>query len=139
MSESSTIQFPLTRVTLKAVLRAAANASGLTVDELCGPGRHEPLVIWRHAAMAVARQQVCQRDGTQISFPAIGHAFGRRDHTTVMHACRKVGDSASGTRTARYRGDFQRQCMREIEAALELMLVPLPNQGTQETVHDRAA
>lgn len=139
MSESSTIQFPLTRVTMKAVLRAASNASGLTVDELCGPARHEPLAIWRHAAMAVARERVCQRDGTQISFPAIGHAFGQRHHTTVMYACRKMEVRPSKTPTAKYRHDFQRQCVREIEAALEVMLAAPRNSTTEEVVHARAA
>jgi chromosomal replication initiator protein len=36
------------------------------------------------------------RDLTNSSFPEIGEAFGGRDHTTVMHACKKV-DSLKGT------------------------------------------
>ncbi|MEX2321885.1 MAG: helix-turn-helix domain-containing protein, partial [Saccharospirillum sp.] len=38
----------------------------------------------RQVAMALAKEL------TQHSLPEIGEAFGGRDHTTVLHACRKV-------------------------------------------------
>ena len=38
----------------------------------------------RQIAMALAKEL------TQLSLPDIGEAFGGRDHTTVLHACRKV-------------------------------------------------
>jgi chromosomal replication initiator protein len=40
----------------------------------------------RQIAMALAKEL------TQLSLPDIGEAFGGRDHTTVLHACRKVTD-----------------------------------------------
>lgn len=128
MSDNSII--PLTRATLKSVLRAAAKASGQTVEELCGPGRQEPLVIWRQAAMAVARKRVYQMDGAPVSYPAIGNAFGKRDHTTVIYACRKVEDDGC-PRTARHRGEFQQDCVRLIEQELNAML------GIREVPYDR--
>ena len=41
---------------------------------------------WR---MALAKEL------TQLSLPDIGEAFGGRDHTTVLHACRKIADLRS--------------------------------------------
>ena len=38
----------------------------------------------RQVAMALAK------DLTQMSLPEIGEAFGNRDHTTVLHACRTI-------------------------------------------------
>ena len=40
----------------------------------------------RQIAMALAKEL------TQLSLPDIGDAFGGRDHTTVLHACRKIAD-----------------------------------------------
>jgi chromosomal replication initiator protein len=43
----------------------------------------------RQIAMALAKEL------TQLSLPDIGEAFGGRDHTTVLHACRKIADLRS--------------------------------------------
>ena len=43
----------------------------------------------RQVAMALAKEL------TQLSLPDIGEAFGGRDHTTVLHACRKIADLRS--------------------------------------------
>jgi chromosomal replication initiator protein len=40
----------------------------------------------RQVAMALAKEL------TQMSLPDIGEAFGGRDHTTVLHACRKIAE-----------------------------------------------
>jgi len=46
----------------------------------------EPLARPRQMAMALTKEL------TEHSLPEIGKAFGGRDHTTVMHACRTVRD-----------------------------------------------
>ena len=43
----------------------------------------------RQIAMALAKEL------TQLSLPDIGDAFGGRDHTTVLHACRKIAQLRS--------------------------------------------
>ena len=56
----------------------------LTVADLCSPSRNRQLVTARQIAMYLAREL------TELSLPVIGKAFGGRDHTTVMHANRKI-------------------------------------------------
>lgn len=61
-----------------------ARRYGVSVHQLEGKGREKRISQARHIAMYLAREL------TASSFPTIGASFGRRDHTTVMHACRKV-------------------------------------------------
>lgn len=56
----------------------------VSVDELCGPSRSRSLVTARQVAMYLCREL------TELSLPKIGQLFGGRDHTTVMHAERKI-------------------------------------------------
>jgi chromosomal replication initiator protein len=57
---------------------------GLTIDDLCGASRSRVLVNARQIAMYLCREL------TDLSLPKIGQQFGGRDHTTVMHADRKI-------------------------------------------------
>ncbi len=72
------------QVTAKQILQATAEAFDLSVEEICGPSRRRPLVAARQMAMYLFREL------TDYSFPAIAREFGDRDHTTVMHAQKKV-------------------------------------------------
>src|SRR6476659_3716684 len=54
------------------------------VGELVGPSRSRALVHARQIAMYLCREL------TDLSLPRIGEKFGGRDHTTVMHAERKI-------------------------------------------------
>lgn len=55
----------------------------LRVAQMIGTGRTKSVSMARHIAMFLAH-----KDG--YSFPEVGRAFGNRNHTTVMAACRKV-------------------------------------------------
>jgi chromosomal replication initiator protein len=57
---------------------------GLPIDDLCGGSRSRVLVTARQIAMYLCREL------TELSLPKIGQQFGGRDHTTVMHADRKI-------------------------------------------------
>ncbi len=54
------------------------------IEDLCGPNRGRSLVNARQIAMYLCREL------TEMSLPKIGQQFGGRDHTTVMHADRKI-------------------------------------------------
>ena len=71
-------------ITAAQIMTATAAYFGVTVDDLCGSSRSRVLVTARQIAMYLCREL------TDLSLPKIGQAFGGRDHTTVMHADRKV-------------------------------------------------
>ncbi|MHB9860405.1 chromosomal replication initiator protein DnaA [Streptomyces sp. YIM S03343] len=71
-------------ITASAIMAATADYHGLTVEDLCGTSRGRALVTARQIAMYLCREL------TDLSLPKIGAQFGNRDHTTVMHADRKI-------------------------------------------------
>ncbi|MER6802825.1 MULTISPECIES: chromosomal replication initiator protein DnaA [Streptomyces] len=71
-------------ITSTAIMSATADYFGLTVEDLCGTSRGRALVTARQIAMYLCREL------TDLSLPKIGALFGGRDHTTVMHADRKI-------------------------------------------------
>ncbi|MFF5252428.1 chromosomal replication initiator protein DnaA [Streptomyces leeuwenhoekii] len=71
-------------ITSTAIMGATADYFGLTVEDLCGSSRGRQLVTARQIAMYLCREL------TDLSLPKIGALFGGRDHTTVMHADRKI-------------------------------------------------
>jgi chromosomal replication initiator protein len=84
---------PQTR-TLAEIQAAACRHFDLSPEELLSPSRAARVAWPRQVAMYLAREL------TEESLPAIGRHFGRRDHTTVIHAVRRteqkiVADSAS--------------------------------------------
>lgn len=72
------------RQTARRIIIAVANEYGLKEGDICSTRRMENLVIPRHIAMYLAKAI------TKRSFPEVGRRFGGRDHTTVLHACRKI-------------------------------------------------
>jgi chromosomal replication initiator protein len=72
------------RISPQMILDATAASYGFSVDALCGPSRTRPLVTARQVAMYLTREL------TDYSYPAIGRVFGKRDHTTVIHAVDKI-------------------------------------------------
>ena len=71
-------------ITAAQIMAATASYFGVTIDDLCGASRSRVLVTARQIAMYLCREL------TDLSLPKIGQAFGGRDHTTVMHADRKI-------------------------------------------------
>ncbi len=72
------------RISPQMILETTAASYGFSVEALCGPSRTRPLVTARQVAMYLTREL------TDYSYPAIGRVFGKRDHTTVIHAVDKI-------------------------------------------------
>jgi len=71
-------------ITATAIMGQTASYFGMSIDDLCGTSRSRVLVTARQIAMYLCREL------TDLSLPKIGQQFGGRDHTTVMHAERKI-------------------------------------------------
>jgi chromosomal replication initiator protein len=72
------------QITAAMIMGQTASYFGLSIDDLCGTSRSRVLVTARQIAMYLCREL------TDLSLPKIGQQFGGRDHTTVMHADRKI-------------------------------------------------
>lgn len=73
-------------VTLESIQKTAAEYFKVRVSDLLAKKRTRSIARPRQIAMALAKEL------TSHSLPEIGEAFGGRDHTTVLHACRKVAE-----------------------------------------------
>ena len=71
-------------ITSATIMAQTAAYFGLSMEDLCGSSRSRVLVTARQIAMYLCREL------TDLSLPKIGQQFGGRDHTTVMHADRKI-------------------------------------------------
>lgn len=76
-------QQPTPRI-IENIIEVAAASEGLTPADILGPVRESPHVRARQRGMYLARQ------ATDRSLPELGRRFGGRDHTTVLHALRKI-------------------------------------------------
>jgi len=73
-------------VTIENIQRTVAEYYKIKVSEMYSKKRSRLIARPRQIAMALAKEL------TPLSLPDIGEAFGGRDHTTVLHACRKVAE-----------------------------------------------
>jgi chromosomal replication initiator protein len=74
------------RVTVDEIQKVTSEHYGLKQADLISPGRARALARPRQAAMWLAKQL------TTRSLPDIGRRFGGRDHTTVLHAVRRIDE-----------------------------------------------
>jgi chromosomal replication initiator protein len=82
-------------ITAAQIVAETASFFGVTVEDIHGSSRSRVLVNARQIAMYLCREL------TDLSLPKIGQHFGGRDHTTVMHAERKI-KALMGERMAVY-------------------------------------
>ena len=71
-------------ITMEVIQKKVAEKFDLRMADMTSKRRPENIAFPRQIAMFLSRQL------TEHSLSAIGEAFGGRDHTTVLHACRKV-------------------------------------------------
>ncbi|MDE2259336.1 MAG: chromosomal replication initiator protein DnaA [Betaproteobacteria bacterium] len=72
------------QISIENIQKTVADYYKIKVGDMFSKKRTRALARPRQLAMALAK------DITNLSLPDIGEAFGGRDHTTVLHACRKV-------------------------------------------------
>ena len=87
------------RVTIQNIQKIVAEYFKMRIADLHSKRRNRQITRPRQIAMALAKEL------TNMSLPEIGDAFGGRDHTTVLHAQRKVQELISTD--ARVREDYQ--------------------------------
>jgi chromosomal replication initiator protein len=66
------------------IMAVTAEYFTLSMDDLLGPSKTKQVATARQIAMYLCREL------TELTLPAIGKVFGGRDHTTVMHAAKKI-------------------------------------------------
>ena len=71
-------------VSVEDVVRAVCHHFNLRSSDLLGKDRHRSVAQARHVAIYLCRQRL------KCSYPELGRHFGHRDHTSVMHAVKKV-------------------------------------------------
>jgi len=74
-------------VTIGIIIKTVANYYKCTKNDLIGARKTFPLVLYRQMAIYLSRIM------TTRSMPQIGRQFGNRDHTTVIHAVRRITDT----------------------------------------------
>jgi chromosomal replication initiator protein len=72
------------QVTIENIQKTVADFYRLKIVDLLSKKRTRVIARPRQIAMSLAREL------TQLSLPEIGNAFGGRDHTTVLHACKTI-------------------------------------------------
>jgi chromosomal replication initiator protein len=76
-------------ITISNIQKTVADYYQLRLSDLLSMNRSRSLARPRQMAMALAKEL------TEHSLPEIGKAFGGRDHTTVLHACRTIRELSS--------------------------------------------
>jgi chromosomal replication initiator protein len=74
------------QISIENIQKTVADYYKIKVSEMYSKKRSRTVARPRQMAMALAKEL------TQMSLPDIGDAFGGRDHTTVLHACRKIAE-----------------------------------------------
>lgn len=71
-------------VSVEMVQKAVSAFYHIPIEDLKNKRRNQAILLPRQVAMFLSRRL------TNLSLPEIGNAFGGKDHTTVLHSCRKI-------------------------------------------------
>jgi len=72
------------QITIENIKKTVAEYYNIRISDLLSKRRNRSITRPRQIAMAITREL------TSHSLPEIGDSFGGRDHTTVIHACKKA-------------------------------------------------
>ncbi len=87
----------------QAIIDAVARYFNLSPATLSGPSRAKPAAEARHFAMYLLREDA------QLSLKQIGHLLGNRDHSTIIHGCRKISTCVRSPKGHLQLSDIQAQ------------------------------
>lgn len=99
------------RLVLDYVLGVVCGVTGMSVDDIKGKSRTANIVLARHVAI-----YLYWHVGFDMSYPKIGRAFGNRDHTTALHALRRM---AARDQTDQWREYIDERLREIIEVAAQ--------------------
>jgi hypothetical protein len=116
LSHSAAPAMPLV-LSVQTIQRAVCEHYGVSLSDLLSSRRTQAVVLPRQVAVWLCRQL------TAHSLPAIGHHFGGRDHTTMLHAARRI--------------DELRRTDAAMQVRLDAFVAALPPAGT-DAVHPRS-
>jgi chromosomal replication initiator protein len=95
------------RIRIEDILRVIVRHFGVSRGDILSQRRHRSVVWPRQIGMYLAKQM------TARSLPEIGRRFGNRDHTTVLHAIRKIeGELKDDARLREELDDLKKQIMQ---------------------------
>ncbi len=95
------------KITIDEIQRRVAEHFNIRLTDMHSPRRARVVARPRQVAMYLAKQL------TQRSLPEIGRKFGGRDHTTVMHAVRKIDDLCIGDSAFSQEVDLLRKMLEQ--------------------------
>lgn len=84
------------KITIELIKKNIVDFYGLKPSDLQNKRRNKEIVLPRQVAMFLVREL------TEHSFPVIGDNFGYKDHTTVIHACKKIKGEIKNNRIMKY-------------------------------------
>ena len=103
-------------LTIPQVMETTARFYNLALEDLTGRRRTKEIALARHVAMYLVREL------TEASLSQIGEAFGQRDHTTVLHGCKRIAENLDRDEELRY--DLLRLKERLLSARPERIPIP---------------
>jgi len=100
-------------VRMSVVLKMAHRYFGMPIEEIVSHRRSLKYIVPRQVTVYVARKL------TDLSTPQVGKWFGNRDHSTIVHACKKVEDEIGkgNQQWVKYVDELTALCKKE--AAIE--------------------
>jgi chromosomal replication initiator protein len=82
-------------ITCDDIINAVTEYYAISKEDICGPRRSRGIAVPRQVAMYLCR------DLTDSSLPGIGQMLGNRDHSTILHGCRRIEELMETTPTIR--------------------------------------
>lgn len=93
--KDSLVSYTTNEVNVLRIKETVADAFNVSVEDIDSKKRDKKYAFPRQIAMYIAREIM------DISLPSIGEEFGNRDHSTVIHAIKKINDEIEKSETTK--------------------------------------